>query len=59
MSIVSNIIYVITDIHCCISSNIISCCETCFAHIQRFVLQCYNSTASLGYLLLATKLLYT
>jgi len=30
MSIMSNIIYVITDIYCCFSSNIISCCATCF-----------------------------
>jgi len=28
MSIVSNIIYAITDIHCCVSSNINSCCAT-------------------------------
>jgi len=46
MSIVSNI-YVITDIHCCFSSNIISCCATCFAQIEMFVIQCYNSTVSL------------
>jgi len=49
MSIVSNIIYVITDIHCCFSSNIISCCATCLAHIEMFVLQCYSSTVSPGY----------
>jgi len=49
MSIVSNIIYAITDIHCCFSSNIISCCATCFAQIEMFLIQCYNSTVSLGY----------
>jgi len=49
MSIVSNIIYAITDIHCCFSSNIISCCSTYFAQIEMFVLQSYNSTVSLGY----------
>jgi len=49
MSIVSNIIYAITDIHCCFSSNIISCCATCFAQIEMFVIECCNSTVSLGY----------
>jgi len=49
MSIVSNIIYAITDIHCRFSSNIISCCETCFAQIEMFLIQCYNSTVSLSY----------
>jgi len=48
-SIVSNIICAFTDIHCCISSNIISCCATCFAQIKMFLTQCYNSTVSLGY----------
>ena len=46
---VSNIICVITDIHCCFSSNIISCCATCFAQIEMFLIQCYNSVVSLGY----------
>jgi len=49
MSVVSNIIYAITDIHCCFSSNIISCCATCFAQIEMLLIQCYNSTVSLGY----------
>jgi len=47
MSIVSDIIYAITDIHC-FSSNIISCCATCSAQIEMFLMQCYNSTVSLG-----------
>jgi len=34
MSIVSNIIYAITGIHCCFSSNIFTCCATCFAQIE-------------------------
>jgi len=34
MSIASNIIYAITGIHCCFSSNIINCCDTCFAQIE-------------------------
>jgi len=34
MSIVSNIIYAITGIHCCFSSNMINCCATCFAQIK-------------------------
>jgi len=42
LSIVSNILYAITDIHCCFSSNIISCCTTCFAQIEMFLIQCYN-----------------
>jgi len=46
MSIVSNIIYAITDIR---SSNIISGCATFFAQIEMFLIQCYNSTVSLGY----------
>jgi len=37
MSIVSNKIYAITDIHCCVSSSIISCCATCFAQIEMFL----------------------
>ena len=45
----SNIIYAITDIHCCFSSNMISCCATCFAQIEMFLIQCYNSTVSLSY----------
>jgi len=49
MSIVSNIIYTISDIHCCFSSNIISCCATRFAQIGMFLIQCYNSAVSLGY----------
>jgi len=49
MSIVSNIIYAIADLHCCFSSDIISCCATCFAQIEMFLMQCYNSTVSLGY----------
>jgi len=49
MSIVSNIIYAITDTHCCFSSNIISCCATCFAKIEMFLIQFYNSTFSLRY----------
>ena len=51
MSIVSNIVYAITftDIHCCFSSNIISCCAACFAQIEMFLIQRYNSKASLGY----------
>jgi len=49
MSIVSNIIYVITGIHCCFSSNTISCCATCFAQIEMFLILCYNSTVLLGY----------
>ena len=49
MSIVSNIIYAITDIHCCFSSNIISCCTTRFAQIEMFLIQCCISTFSLGY----------
>jgi len=49
MSIVSNTIYAITDIHCCFSSNIISCCATGFAQIEMFLIQCCNSTVSLGY----------
>jgi len=49
MSIVSNIICAITDIHCCFSSNTISCCATCFAQIEMFLIQCYNSTVSMGY----------
>jgi len=36
MSIVSNIIYAITDIHRCFSSNIINGCATCFAQIEMF-----------------------
>jgi len=36
MSIVSNTICAIADIHCCFSSNIISCCATCFAQIEMF-----------------------
>jgi len=31
------------------SSNIISCCATCFAQIEMFLIQCYNSTVLLGY----------
>ena len=50
MSIVSSIIYAITDIHFSFSSNTISCCATCFAQIEMFVIQCCNSTVSLGYL---------
>jgi len=46
---VSNIIYAIAGIHCCFSSNIISCCATCFAQIEMFLIQCYDSTVSLGY----------
>jgi len=44
MSIVSNILYAITDIHCCFSSNIISCCAACFAQpqIEMFLIQCYK-----------------
>jgi len=34
MSILSNISYAITCMHCCFSSNIISCCATCFAQIE-------------------------
>jgi len=34
MSVVNNIIYAITDIHCCFSSNIISCCATCLAKVD-------------------------
>jgi len=49
MSIVSNIIYAITDIHCCFSSNIISYCAACFAQIEMFLIQCCNSAVSLGY----------
>jgi len=49
MSIVSNIIYAITDTHCCFSSNIISCCATRFAQIEMLLIQCYNSTVSPGY----------
>jgi len=51
MSVVSNIIYAITDIHCSFSNNKsrISCCATCFAQIKMFLIQCYNSTVSLGY----------
>jgi len=49
MSIVSNIIYAITDIYCRFSSNIISCCAMCFAQIEMLLVQCYNSTVSLGY----------
>jgi len=49
MPIVSNIIYAITDIHCCFLSNLISCCATCFSQIEMFLIQCYNSTVSLGY----------
>jgi len=49
MSIVSNIIYAITDIHCWFSSNIISCCATCLAQIEIFLMQSYNSTVWLGY----------
>jgi len=59
MSIVGNITYAITDIHCCFSSNMISCCAACFAQIEMILIQCYNSTVLLGYPLLATKLLYT
>jgi len=44
MSVVSNIIYAITDIHCCFSSNMVSCCATCFAEIEMFLIQCYSST---------------
>jgi len=44
--IVSSIIYAIADIHCCFSSNIISCCAMCFAQIEMFLIQCYNSTVS-------------
>jgi len=40
MSVVSNIIYAITDIHCCFSSIIISCCATCFSQIEMFLIQC-------------------
>jgi len=49
MSIMSNIIYAITDIHRCFSSNTISCCATCFDQIKMFLIQCCNSTFSLGY----------
>jgi len=49
MSIVSNIIYAIRYIHCCFSSDIISCCTAWFAQIEMFLIQCYNSTVSLGY----------
>jgi len=38
--------YVITDIHCCFSSNIISCCATYFAQIEMFLIQCYNPTVT-------------
>jgi len=48
MSIFSNIIYAITDIHCCFSSNMISCCAACFAQIEMFLIQWCNSTVSLG-----------
>jgi len=34
MSILSNINYAITGMHSCFSSNIISCCATCFAQIE-------------------------
>jgi len=44
-----HIIHAITDIHCCFSSNIISCCATCFAQIEMFLIKCYNSSVSLGY----------
>jgi len=47
MSIVSNIIYAITDFHCCSSSNTISCCATCFVQIEIFLIQCYNGLAGL------------
>jgi len=50
MSIVSNIIYAITDIHRRFSSNTISGCAKCFAQIEMFLIQCCNSTVSLGYL---------
>ena len=46
MSIVSSIISAIADIHCCVSSNIISCCATCFTQIEMFLIQCYNSMVS-------------
>jgi len=50
MPIVSIIFYAITDIHCCFSSNIHHCCcTTCFAQIEIFFIQCYDSTVSLGY----------
>jgi len=49
MSIVSNIIYAIADIHCCFSSNKINCCATCFVQIEMFLINCHNSTVSLGY----------
>jgi len=59
MSIVRNIIYAITHIHCCFSSNIISRCATCFSQIEMFLIQCYNSTVRWATFLPATKLLYT
>jgi len=34
MSIVTNIIYAITGIHCCFSSSIISCCATFFVQLK-------------------------
>ena len=43
------LICAITDVHCCFSSNITSCCATCFTQIEMFLIKCYNSTASLGY----------
>jgi len=48
MSIVSNIIYPIADIHCCFASNTINCCATCFAQTKCFW---YNVTTqwSLGH----------
>jgi len=48
MSIVSNIIYAITDIHRRFSSNTISGCAKCFAQIEMFLIQCCNSTVSLN-----------
>ena len=48
-SVVSNIIYAITDVHWYFSSDIISCCAACFAQIVMLLIQCYNSTVSLGY----------
>jgi len=40
MSILSNVICAMKDIHCCFSSNI-SCCAKCFAQIEMFLIQCY------------------
>jgi len=53
MSIISNKIIALADIHCCLSSNAITCYSKRFAQIEMFFIQWYASASRR-----ATSLLY-